>query len=74
MWALVRSRLRAFLAWVADERRLRQAIRELEAFDDRRLRDLGLTRETIEDAVRLGRRPTPDAMSASRRQDPPAAA
>jgi uncharacterized protein YjiS (DUF1127 family) len=70
----VRSRLRVFLAWVADERRLRQAIHELEAFDDRRLRDLGLTREAIEDAVRLGRRPTPDATPASRRQDPAAAA
>jgi uncharacterized protein YjiS (DUF1127 family) len=74
MWTLVRRRLHAFQVWVGDERRLRQAIRELEAFDDRRLRDLGLNRETIQDAVRLGRRPTTDTTPTSRRQDRAAAA
>jgi uncharacterized protein YjiS (DUF1127 family) len=56
MWALVRAGLQTFLDRLADERGLRQAIRELEAFDDRRLRDIGLFRGDIEGAVRFGHR------------------
>ena len=40
---------------LAGEWRLRGAIRELELLDDRRLRDLGLTRRDIEGVVRRGR-------------------
>ncbi len=34
---------------------MRKAIRELSMLDDRALRDMGLTRETIEQAVRYGK-------------------
>lgn len=54
---------------LAAEWRVRGAIRELELLDDRRLRDLGLTRMTIERAVRRGRGPgadVPRATGASR--------
>ena len=44
-----------FIRLLAAEWRLRGAIRELELLDDRRLRDLGLTRRDIEGAVRRGR-------------------
>jgi len=37
------------------ERRLRAAMRELHAMDDRLLADMGLRREDIDDAVRSGR-------------------
>jgi uncharacterized protein YjiS (DUF1127 family) len=74
VWALVRAGLRTFLDRLADERGLRQAIRELEAFDDRRLRDIGLTRQDIEGAVRFGQRPTADAVPAPRCRDHAAAA
>jgi uncharacterized protein YjiS (DUF1127 family) len=74
MRALTRARLRAWLAWLADTRRLRQAIRELETFDDRRLRDVGLTRGDIECAVRLGRPPTTNAAPVSRPRHRAAAA
>jgi hypothetical protein len=38
-WALVRTGLRAFLHRLADERRLRQAIHDLEAFNNKTLYD-----------------------------------
>jgi len=41
--------------WFARQRRIRSAIRELNALDDRRLFDLGIARHEIEDLV-AGRR------------------
>jgi uncharacterized protein YjiS (DUF1127 family) len=42
----------SFIGALAAELRLRRVIRELESLDDHRLRDLGLTRGSIERAVR----------------------
>jgi uncharacterized protein YjiS (DUF1127 family) len=67
--ALMRSAMREFAEWlgvlargcarlarnVAAERQLRRAIRELQQFDDRTLRDIGLGRSEIEFVVRFGR-------------------
>lgn len=54
VWALACTTLRTLTAALATERQAQQAIRELESFDDRRLRDLGLTRADIRRAVRFG--------------------
>jgi uncharacterized protein YjiS (DUF1127 family) len=40
----------------ADEMKIRQAIRDLEQFDDHALKDIGLQRGSIENQVRTGRR------------------
>ena len=55
VWTLVSAVLPTVIRALAAERRLRRAIRELESLDDHRLRDLGLTRGSIERAVRFGR-------------------
>jgi uncharacterized protein YjiS (DUF1127 family) len=54
-WALVSTTVQRLVAALAAQRRVRRAIRELQSFDDHRLRDLGLTRVSIADAVRFGR-------------------
>ena len=55
----------AVICALAAEWRVRGAIRELELLDDRRLRDLGLTRMNIERAVRRGRSSGADAPRAT---------
>jgi uncharacterized protein YjiS (DUF1127 family) len=60
VWMLACGVLRRLTVALAAERRALRAIRELESFDDHRLRDLGLTRLTIERAVRFGREPESD--------------
>ena len=52
------SLLRELVAWAVREIRLRRSVRELSSFDDAMLRDLGLDRSGVEDAVRHGR-PSP---------------
>jgi uncharacterized protein YjiS (DUF1127 family) len=52
------------LRWAHAAHQRRQAVAELMAFDDRRLRDIGLTRTSIQAAV-YG--PTGSAMPAQRR-------
>jgi uncharacterized protein YjiS (DUF1127 family) len=42
-------------AWIRNKRRIRRAIDELMALDDRMLSDIGLTRGSIEPAARYGR-------------------
>jgi uncharacterized protein YjiS (DUF1127 family) len=54
-WALVSTTMQRLVAALAAQRQVRRAIHELESFDDHRLRDLGLTRVNIADAVRFGR-------------------
>jgi uncharacterized protein YjiS (DUF1127 family) len=54
-WAFVSTTMQRVVAALAVQWQVRQAIRELESFDDHRLRDLGLTRQHIERAVRFGR-------------------
>jgi uncharacterized protein YjiS (DUF1127 family) len=54
-WALVSTTVQRLVAARAAQRQVRRAINELESFDDHRLRDLGLTRVNIADAVRFGR-------------------
>ena len=49
------SLLREFVAWAVREIRLRRSVRELSSFDDAMLRDVGLDRSGVEDAVRHGR-------------------
>jgi uncharacterized protein YjiS (DUF1127 family) len=61
MWTFVYIALQRFTATLATERRVRRAIRELKALDDHRLRDLGLTRRTLERVVRFGRDRDADA-------------
>jgi uncharacterized protein YjiS (DUF1127 family) len=54
-WALVSTTVQRLVAALAAQRQVRRAIRELQSFDDHRLRDLALTRVSIADAVRFGR-------------------
>jgi MFS family permease len=68
-WRPVRAVLRTFLGAFAAERQLRRVIRELESLDDHRLRDLGLTRGSIELAVRFGRAAGGDIHSESGNSD-----
>jgi uncharacterized protein YjiS (DUF1127 family) len=49
------SLLRELVAWGVREIRLRRSMRELSSFDDAMLRDVGLDRSGVEDAVRHGR-------------------
>jgi uncharacterized protein YjiS (DUF1127 family) len=49
------SLLRELVAWAFREIRLRRSMRELSSFDDAMLRDVGLDRSAVEDAVRHGR-------------------
>ena len=49
------SILRELVAWALREIRLRRSMRELQSFDDAMLRDVGLDRSGVEDAVRHGR-------------------
>jgi uncharacterized protein YjiS (DUF1127 family) len=66
--------VRRFIAALADARALQRAVRELEAMDDHRLHDLGLTRADIEHAVRLGRPSDADIPPTPGGNDRPAAA
>ncbi len=50
-----RSRLVAAFASLAERRRVRRAMGELERLDDRMLRDIGVTRSEIGRVVRHGR-------------------
>ena len=43
------------IAWIGFRRRLRRGIRELMALDDHMLRDIGISRNEVEYAVRYGR-------------------
>jgi uncharacterized protein YjiS (DUF1127 family) len=43
------------IAWVRRKQQIRCAIGEPKALDDRQLSDIGLSRESIEDAARYGR-------------------
>jgi uncharacterized protein YjiS (DUF1127 family) len=55
---IARDRKPALFGWLAglaQRQRMRRAIAWLEAFDDDRLRDLGISRGAIRDAVRQGR-------------------
>jgi uncharacterized protein YjiS (DUF1127 family) len=52
--ALLRP-IRQGIAWIAARRRLRRAVKEMMALDDRMLRDIGLSRSDIELAARFGR-------------------
>jgi uncharacterized protein YjiS (DUF1127 family) len=45
----------ALWSWMLSAHKRRQAIRELRAFDDRMLRDIGVTRSEIEHVVQYGR-------------------
>jgi MFS family permease len=54
-WTSLRTALRTWIRALAAEPALRRVIHELEGLDDHRLRDLGLTRGNIEQAVRCGR-------------------
>ena len=49
------SLLRELAAWVVREIQMRRSMRELSAFDDAMLHDVGLDRSGVEDAVRHGR-------------------
>lgn len=49
------SRIRGFVSAIAEEIRIRRALREVSALDDTALYDIGLSRSGIEDAVRHGR-------------------
>ena len=49
------SSIRSLLAGFREQRRLRRAERDLETFDDRMLRDIGIGRSEIRHAVRRGR-------------------
>jgi uncharacterized protein YjiS (DUF1127 family) len=56
---IARDRIGLSPRWIAALRRTigeRQAIARLETLDDDHLRDIGMTRGTIRDAVRNGRR------------------
>jgi uncharacterized protein YjiS (DUF1127 family) len=53
-WSAARPILRRLLKAIA-EHNTRRAVRELQSLDDRLLRDIGLTRASIEQAVRQGR-------------------
>jgi uncharacterized protein YjiS (DUF1127 family) len=66
MWTLAGTAIRRFIAAGAAERHVRRAIRELETFDDHRLRDLGLTRVNFERLVRFGRDADTDVPRAAR--------
>jgi uncharacterized protein YjiS (DUF1127 family) len=41
--------------WIRNKRRIRRAVNELMALDDRMLTDIGLTRGQVEQAARRGR-------------------
>jgi uncharacterized protein YjiS (DUF1127 family) len=49
------SRIRSLFAELRKQRRLRRAERDLETFDDRMLRDIGIGRSEIRRVVRNGR-------------------
>jgi uncharacterized protein YjiS (DUF1127 family) len=53
-WQLVQPVLRLFVRALA-EYRTRRAVREMQQLDDRMLRDIGVTRESVDYAVRYGR-------------------
>ena len=55
VWASIRAGLVGLIGALARERELRRSMRALASFDDRMLRDIGLTRSDIERAVRSGR-------------------
>lgn len=73
-WAAVRTAVLTFVHALAAERQLRRVTRELESLDDHRLRDLGLTRGSIERAVRFGRPSDGDGQDRSAGSDHAAAA
>jgi uncharacterized protein YjiS (DUF1127 family) len=73
-WAFVSTTVQRLVAALAVRRQVRQAIRELESFDDHRLRDLGLTRQHIAHAVRFGRDPDIEASRAASPRHPAHAA
>jgi uncharacterized protein YjiS (DUF1127 family) len=50
--------LKRFLGRIGAEWRLRRSIDTLRSFDDRMLTDIGLSRGSVEYAVRHGRRPS----------------
>ena len=54
MWSAVRPVVKVAFKAIA-EFHARRAVRDLQHFDDRMLRDMGLTRGTIDYAVRHGR-------------------
>ena len=49
------SRLTVFVSAVVAELRARRATRQVEAMSDEMLRDIGLSRASIDQAVRVGR-------------------
>ncbi len=49
------SRIRTFLEALRREIRIRRALRHVSALDDHALCDIGLSRGSVEDAVRHGR-------------------
>ena len=49
---LLLGRARQAIAWLEDRRRMRRAVHELMALDDRMLKDIGVTRADIIFAVR----------------------
>jgi uncharacterized protein YjiS (DUF1127 family) len=55
MYRSIRNVFARVLGLSAEEREIRQAIRELGAYSDRELNELGLTRAEIPHVVRYGR-------------------
>jgi uncharacterized protein YjiS (DUF1127 family) len=47
--------VQSLVAALAEEIRVRRSLRQLSAFDDGMLRDIGVDRGSLEDAVRYGR-------------------
>ena len=47
--------LLTIVRWISAERHRRRAVRELQSFDDRMLRDIGITRAEIKATVRYAR-------------------
>lgn len=54
-WSRIVAAFRAYRAALAERRRRRRAMAELERLDDRMLRDMGVTRSEIGRVVRYGR-------------------
>jgi uncharacterized protein YjiS (DUF1127 family) len=55
-WSGLISGFQQHLTWRAEHRRLLRAERQLEAMDDRMLKDIGIDRSEIGRIVRYGRR------------------